>query len=85
VKRKVRQEGGAHSDGSKVSNGSNARFTSPLYREILEFMVNDGGHSLTRKKFAQKYGMCYYGLNLKQVRVLRDCTKEDVVKVFGLI
>jgi len=38
-----------------------------------------------RREFAQKYDLCYYGLNLKQVKVLKYCTKEDVTKVFGPI
>lgn len=37
----------------------------------------------TKKKFTQKYDLCFLGLNLKQVRVPRDCTKKEVTKHFN--
>jgi len=54
-----------------------------LNEEGAKMLEGDGNCSFTKKKFAQKYDLCFLGLNSKPVRVPRDCTKEEVTKLFN--
>jgi len=48
-------------------------------------LKGDGSHSFTKKEFAQKYKMCHFSLNPKQIKVPRDYTKEEIIKLFSLV
>jgi hypothetical protein len=39
----------------------------------------------TRKKFEDKYDLGFIGLNPRHIRLPRDCTKEEIEKLFGPI
>ncbi len=60
-------------------------FTTPLYVEVHELFTSDGPRSFTRKDFADKYDLCYLGMSPQQIRLPRDCTKEEIKKCFGLV
>lgn len=45
----------------------------------------DCNHSFTKKEFAQKYLICHLSLNPKQIRVPRDYTEEEIIKLFDPI
>ena len=58
-------------------------YANPLYGEVPELFEDDGSRAFTRSDFAAKYKLIWTGLNPKQVRVPRDCTHEEVMKLFG--
>jgi predicted flavoprotein YhiN len=60
-------------------------FVSSLYEEVPEMLEGDGSHNFTKKEFTQKYKMCHLSLNPKQTKVLKDYTKEEIIKLFGPI
>jgi len=60
-------------------------FTTPLYTKVPELFNSDGSHSFTRKDYENKYDLCFLGMSPKQIRLLKDCTKEEIEKCFGPI
>jgi hypothetical protein len=60
-------------------------FIAPLYAEVLELFNSNGPCSFTRKDFVDTYDLCYLGMSPKQIRLLRDCSKEEIEKCFGLV
>ncbi len=57
IKKIVKKEGGS-------SLNINARgFITPLYVEVPELFNSDGPCNFTKKKFADKYDLCYLGMN----------------------
>jgi hypothetical protein len=55
-----------------TNSGTKEGFVSPLYGEVLEMLKGDGSRSFITKEFAQKYKLCHFGLNPKQVKMPRD-------------
>ncbi len=84
---------GPNDGNKKVKKGGsfsfNARgFTTLLYVKAppLSSVNPRGGCSFIRKTFANKYDLCYVGLSPKQVKVPRDCIREDIdKKCFDLV
>ncbi|CAM6022242.1 unnamed protein product [Sphagnum balticum] len=73
-------------EGGSFIIGLSARgFTTPLYVEVLELLIDDGNCSFMRKDFVNKYDLCCVGMSLKQIRLLGDYTKKEVQKYFGLV
>jgi hypothetical protein len=60
-------------------------FTTPLHMEVLELFSSNGLCNFTRKDFVDKYDLCYLGMSPKQIKLPRDCTKEEIEKCFGPI
>jgi len=79
IKKIVKKEGGSS------LNLSARGFITPLYVEVHELFNNDGLCNFTKKKIANKYDLCYLGMNLKHIRLPKDCTKEEIEKCFGLV
>jgi hypothetical protein len=79
IKKIVKKEGGSS------LNLSARGFITPLYVEVHELFNNDGLCNFTKKKIANKYDLFYLGMNLKHIRLPKDCTKEEIEKCFGLV
>jgi hypothetical protein len=60
-------------------------FTTQLCAKVPELFNSNGLHSFTKKYFAKKYDSCYLGMNPKQIKLPRDCSKEEFEKCFGLV
>lgn len=61
-------------------------FTTLLYTKVPKLFSSDGPRSFIRKDFVDKYDLCYLGMSPKHIiRLLKDCTKEDIEKCFGPI
>jgi len=52
---------------------------------MLSVMPYTSGHNDWNKKVAKKYDLCSIGLSPKQIKIPKDCTKEEIEKCFGLI
>ncbi len=57
IKKIVKKEG--ESSLNLDANG----FVTPLYVEVPELFNNDGPYNFTKKKIANKYDLCYLGMN----------------------
>ncbi len=78
--KKVKKEGGSF--GISLSGKG---FVAPLYVEVFPLLNRNESSSFTRKKIAKKYDLCSIGLSPKQIRIPKDCTKEEIEKCFGPI
>ncbi len=77
---KVKKEGGSF--GLSLSGNG---FVASLYDEIFPLFSYNGNSSFIRKEFVEKYDLCSIGLSPKQIRIPKDCTKEEIEKCFGPI
>jgi hypothetical protein len=74
--KKVKQEGETHLKGIKSG------FATPLYAHVPA--LGDSG-PISKKEFVKKYEFCCEGLRPKRVKMPRDISLEDIIKIFGLV
>ncbi len=60
-------------------------FAKTCFGEIPKLLPLVHNCGFTRKKFEDKYDLGFIGLNLRHIKLPRDCTKEEVEKLFGPI
>jgi hypothetical protein len=78
--KKVKKEGGSF--GISLSGKD---FVAPLYVEVFPLFNRNGSSSFTRIFFAKKYDLCSIGLSPKQIRIPKDCIKEEIENCFSPI
>ncbi len=67
------------------SNLSVRGFAKACFGEIPELLPIIDNCDFTKKKFEDKFDLGFIGLNPRQIKLLRYCTKEEVEKLFGSI
>jgi hypothetical protein len=78
--KKVKKEGGSF--GLSLSGNG---FVASLYDEIPPLFSCNGNSPFIRKEFVKKYDLCSIGLNPKQIKIPKDCTKEEIEKCLALL
>ncbi len=58
-------------------------FAEACFGQIPKLLPPVHNCGCTRKNFEDKYDLGFIGLNLRHIRMPRDCTKEEVEKLFG--
>ncbi len=58
-------------------------FVEACFSEIPELPPPIDNCGFIRKKFENKYNLGFIGLNPRQIRLPRNCTKEEVEKLFA--
>ncbi len=66
-------------------NLSSKGFITLVYEEVLELLPNDNNRCISHKEFVEKYDLCHVGFSPKQIKMLRYCTKEELLSLFGPI
>jgi hypothetical protein len=58
-------------------------YAEPIFSTTPDMLPRPLKRGYNRSEFAEKYGLCYTGMNPKLVRCPRDCSEKDVVALFG--
>jgi len=64
--------------GSYAPSFSIWGFVMPVYVKVPNLFSSNGICSFIRKYFVEKYDLCYKGMSPKQIRIPKDCTKEEI-------
>jgi hypothetical protein len=60
-------------------------FAKTCFGEVLELFPFVNNYGFIIKEFVDKYDLGFIGLNPRQIKLPRYCTKEEVEKLFGPI